>query len=187
MKQLLIQASPYLLTLVALAITAALTLFSAFLFERFKDSKLWSFMAYALETSKLAVQHVEANLKPLLASASADGVLTKEERHQLQQAAIKIMLEFGGQRLISGAKKHFPGLDDTRLNEWLKSLIERAVATMPNKVLAAAVTSPPVAMSFATPGGSVDAKSIAEAVRKELGVEKTATEDMEPPKRDIPF
>jgi len=89
------------------------------------------------------VAHVEADLRPKIAKALADGKLTPEEATELKLAAIAIFKQQAGSQLQDIQK--LLGLNDSAIGTFISGLIERAVASIKKPGPASAPT--PVAPS----------------------------------------
>lgn len=134
MEQTIAAVAPYLLTLLVLALVALLGVASAYAYKRLGGTALGTFIGWALDLAKSAVQHVEGGLKLELQALTKDGELSKDDLRKLRQEAARLVMEWGGQRLKEGAAQFFPGAVGEGFVQWVISLVERAVGTMPNKI-----------------------------------------------------
>lgn len=144
------QVLPILAGLVLAGLLVALGFASKYLAERAKTSRWWLFLGKVNELVTTAVQRIEVEWKPKLASAAADGIITPEEGKLLREEAVKIVVSTGGVWLRKEAAAF--GYVGQALTDWLLGKVETAVALMPQKVLAAQAASGGI---VALPGAAV--------------------------------
>ncbi len=108
-----------------------------------KDKAEGKSYAVAMAAAKLAnfaraaVMHVEAELKPELVAASADGTITAEEGAALKKHALDALKAFAGKEGLAEIGAVL-GLAGPVLEQYLSGLIETAVAFIPKPGTAAA-------------------------------------------------
>jgi predicted dinucleotide-utilizing enzyme len=86
-------------------------------------------LATAYDSIDVAVRHVEQAVKPTLASALADGVITEAEKLQLRTIAIAAVKSEVPQALATIRK--ILGLSEDAFDAWLLRRIEAAVLSVP--------------------------------------------------------
>lgn len=138
MQSLMSGIIPLLATLVCLALVAALGALALWSAGLAKTNGAFRFLETSASLAKAAVQVVESGLKEELKSMSEDGKIDPSEWRQLREHAVELLLAWGGPKLKAEAFRYL-GVTGETLAGWATGLVERAVATMPQKSLAAPV------------------------------------------------
>jgi len=117
-----------LVALGGLAITAAFGAVGLYFARKAQDGAAWSLANRLWVAMQNAVTHAEAEIRPDLQKALADGKLTPEEAAQLKTRALQIFKQIAGDLLEQAPK--VLGFDPTGLPSFLSGLLERAVVVM---------------------------------------------------------
>lgn len=117
-----------LVTLGGLALTAAFGAVGLYFARRAKDGAAWSLANRLWVAMQNAVTHAEAEIRPELQKALADGKLTPEEAAQLKSRALAIFKGIAGDLLEQAPK--VLGFNPAGMPAFLSGLLERAVAVM---------------------------------------------------------
>lgn len=125
------------------AVTMLMSLVGVLLSKKAKDSRIFGAINSLWVLAQTVVAHVEADLRPKIAKALADGKLTPEEATELKLAAIAIFKQQAGTQLQEIQK--LLGLNDSAIGTFISGLIERAVASIkkPGPVAAPTPAAPP--------------------------------------------
>lgn len=111
-----------------LAITGAFTAGAIFFARKAKDGAMWSLMNRLWVAAQQAVTHAEAEIRPSLQKALADGKLTPEEGAELKAKATAIFKTMAGDLLKQLPK--VAGFSEDGIGAFVSGLIERAVSVM---------------------------------------------------------
>lgn len=117
-----------LYTLVAAALLGLIGLLAYWSSLKAKDSKLWGLFNIAFLKAQAVVAHVEADIRPDVQRALADGQLSKEEAAILKARAIELFRSAAGDDLEQLRKEL--NLGQSTLSVFVSGLIERAVAAI---------------------------------------------------------
>jgi hypothetical protein len=117
-----------LATLGGLALTAALGAVGLYFSKRAKDGAAWSLANRLWVAMQHAVTHAEAEIRPELQKALADGKLTPEEAALLKSRALAVFKGIAGDLLAEAPK--VLGFNPAGMPAFLSGMLERAVAVM---------------------------------------------------------
>jgi hypothetical protein len=112
-----------LLPLIGAAVVGALGKLVLYLHAREAESRVARIAAVFAEGARSIVAELDATLRPQLAEALADGVLTAAEKAKLKEAALLALRSKLPPALLEQARGVFGPL----LDSWLGGLVERAV------------------------------------------------------------
>lgn len=101
------------------------SLLGVYLRGRAKDSKVWGAVNSLWVLMQTAVAHAEAELRPEIAKALADGKLTPEEGAALKAKVLEIFKSMAGEKIRELAD--LLKLGETGVGVFLSGLLERAV------------------------------------------------------------
>jgi len=107
-------------------ILLGVSLLGVYLRGRAKDSKVWGAVNSLWVLMQTAVAHAEAELRPKIAKALADGKLTPEEGAALKAKVLEIFKSMAGEKIRELAD--LLKLGETGVGVFLSGLLERAVA-----------------------------------------------------------
>lgn len=147
-----------LVSLGGVALLAVLSTIALFFSRKAGDGVAWGIANRLWLAMQNAVSHAEAELRPQLQKALADGKLTPEEAAELKSRTIAIFKTIAGD-LLEQAPKAL-GIATAGMPSWISGMLERAVSAMKGpkkpeavpsraaaaKVVAAARANPPAAV-----------------------------------------
>jgi hypothetical protein len=116
--------------------SVAIVSFTAFAQRRAKDSSTWSIINKLWSYAQAAVAHGEAELRPKIQAALADGQLTATEAKELKVAVVDIFKQMAGDEL--GKLQGLLGMEDGPFAVFISGLIENAVSVLKPSGLPAA-------------------------------------------------
>lgn len=129
--------------ILAAVFTALLSVITATLRAKAREGKYWALTSRVWSMAQGVVAHAEAELRPAIQKALADGQLTPEEGAQLKKAAVALLRD-GAMAQIGDLEKSF-GLTPGGVDTLLSGMIERAIIVMKPAVPATpAPVTPPV-------------------------------------------
>lgn len=166
-----------LVTLGGLALTAAFAAAGLYFSRKASDGAAWSLANRLWVAMQQAVTHAEAEIRPQLQKALADGKLSAEEKAELKSRALAIFKGIAGDLL--GQIPKVLGFKPEGVPAFLSGLLERAVAVM--KVSPAITTqinkAGPAKVPTPTPAEAAEAVKLA---RLDPGAEVVGSEPPSP-------
>ncbi|MFZ5440445.1 MAG: hypothetical protein ACOZQL_10575 [Myxococcota bacterium] len=117
-----------LIGLASLALTTLLSVASVAIRSRTKDARFGSLINQLWVLVQSAVAHAEAEIRPMLQTALADGKLTPEEGAALKAKVIEVLRTTAADQLGQLVKAF--GLPEGAISTLLSGLVERAVALL---------------------------------------------------------
>lgn len=117
-----------LATVGGLAFTGMLSAIGYAAAMKAKDGAAWSLANRLWVAMQQAVTHAEAEIRPELQKALADGKLSDEEKRQLKSRALQVFKTIAGDLLTQAPK--LLGYSPAGMPQFMSGLLERAVAAM---------------------------------------------------------
>lgn len=124
LKAFLEYVLPPLATALGAATVWAVSRLATWLHSKGEESKLFRLTATVADLAHSVVAELNATLRPQLASALADGVLTPEEGAKLKAAALDVLKN----KLPAGLQTLASQVFGSAVDTWLGGHIERAVS-----------------------------------------------------------
>lgn len=122
-----------LVSLVGVALTAAMAFLTNLLAQKAKASKVAAFAFTVWEKAQSVVAYVDVHIRPTVDKDLADGALTAEEKAELKAEAMKLLKEALGEAGLTKLSSLL-GLFGGAADVFLSGLIERALGVQRSAV-----------------------------------------------------